>query len=62
MKVYLLTTGERGDDGNWFDIISIHATNDSALYAKEYYERARYRPDGSTYNHYAKIEEWEVKP
>jgi len=58
--IWLLTTGD-GEDGSEWDVKSIHETNQGAIYAKKHYERDRNRPDGSTYNHYAQIEEWELK-
>ena len=58
-KVYLVTTGT-GQDGDEWGLISVHSTKEGALYHEQFYERDRYRPDGSTYNYEADIEEWEV--
>ena len=59
-SVYLLTTGD-GEDGNEWYVESIHETHDGAVTAKGFYERTSYRPDGTTYHHEAKIEEWKLE-
>ena len=59
-KVYLLTNGT-GEDGNEWDVNSIHATKPGAEKAKEYYERKQYRDNGSWYCHESQIEEWDVE-
>jgi hypothetical protein len=59
MKVYLLTTGS-GADGDEWGLISVHASKQSAMNAEQFYERDRYRDNGTIYNHEAEIEEWEV--
>jgi len=58
-KVWLLTTGD-GEDGNEWDVKSIHSNLESAEKAKRHYERPRERFDGSFYNYESHIEEWEV--
>jgi hypothetical protein len=55
--VFLLTTS---DEDEW-GLLSIHATNASALKAKEQYEAPRYRKDGSIFHYRCSIEEWDVE-
>lgn len=59
-KIFLLTTGS-GDDGDEWNVESIHATSAGAVHAKEEYERPRSRGDGSTYSLTASIEEWKLQ-
>jgi hypothetical protein len=58
--VFLLTIGD-GSDGDEWGLLSIHATNDSALKAKEQYESPRYHKDGTIYYYCCNIEEWDVE-
>lgn len=59
--VWLLTTGS-GQDGDEWNVESIHASLPGAELAKAEYERPQVRPDGSVFHHEAQIEVWEVKP
>lgn len=59
-KVFLLTAGS-GEDGDEWEIISIHMTKNGAKRAKRSYSRPRKRPDGSLYSYDAEVEEWEVE-
>jgi hypothetical protein len=61
MIVFLLTTGE-GSDGDEWDVKSIHSSREAAEKAKLIYESPQMRPDGTSYNFSANIEEWEVDP
>ena len=58
-KIYLVTTGS-GSDGDEWGVISIHRTKEGAERAEATYEAPRERRDGSTYNHDAEVEEWDV--
>jgi hypothetical protein len=55
--VWLVTTGS-GEDGDEWDVVSIHSTQSGAEQAKAAYETPQTRPDGSTYSFDAHIEEW----
>ena len=59
-KVWLLTEGS-GSDGDEWGVISIHATKEGAILAKEKYEKNHRRADGSVYHYDANIEEWELE-
>lgn len=59
-KVFLLTTGS-GQDGDEWNVESIHATPVGVAHAKQKYERPRSREDGSTYSLTASIEEWKLE-
>lgn len=57
--IWLLTVGT-GDDGDEWDVISIHKTEEGAKKAKKEYEKPRERPDGSFYTFNANIEKWDI--
>ncbi len=58
--VFLVTTGS-GDDGDEWNVESIHSTYKLAEKARDHYQRPQYRKDGSVYNLDADIEEWSVE-
>ena len=59
MKVYLLTHGD-GSDGDEWDVISIHATEESA-WEKRSLEGWDININGRGYDKHWSIEEWDVE-
>lgn len=59
-KVWMVTTGT-GQDGDEWNVQSVHATVDGANLAKAEYEKPQKRSDGSSYVLEATIEEWPLE-
>lgn len=57
--VWMLTTGS-GQDGDEWNVESIHSTEDGAQRALELYQEPQQNIRGGTYVRDAQIEEWEI--